>query len=270
MGLKVTVTTLDDIEEKYRDLYTEENGSYRLTGVEGMKTQVDIDRLQSALSKERNDHKVVRERLGLLGDRKVEDVIAELDRIPELEAAASGKVDDTKLNELVEARLRTKIAPVERELNQFKSKVGEYEEKIQIYTAKERTRAIHDTVRAAATAAKMLPEALEDALILAERIFEVNEEGRVVTRDNVGTTPGVEASVWLSDIQSKRPHWWGSSFGGGAGGNRGGASGGTNPWSADGWNMTEQGCILRDNRSKAEQLAKAAGTTIGGARPAKK
>jgi hypothetical protein len=43
-----------------------------------------------------------------------------------------------------------------------------------------------------------------------------------------------------------------------------------NPWTADNWNMTEQGKIYTSDPSRAEQLAKAAGTTVGGPRPAKK
>ncbi|QFR59625.1 hypothetical protein P6F33_gp24 [Pseudomonas phage Quinobequin-P09] len=98
-------------------------------------------------------------------------------------------------------------------------------------------------------------------------MLEVNEEGKVVTRDGVGVTPGIDATVWLTEMQSKKTHWWGPSQGGGAGGNRSGSGGGANPWSADGWNMTEQGRILKENRSRAEQMAKSAGTTIGGPRP---
>lgn len=268
MGLKAIVDNLDDVEEKYQDLYTQKGDKYELTGVEGMKTQADIDRLQSALTKERADHKIVRERIGLLGERKIEDVLEQLDRIPELEAAANGKLDDKQIEQLVEGRIRTKLAPIERERDTLRGQLGEKDKLIEGYSVKERTRAIHDAVRAAAATAKVLPEALEDALMLAERVFEVTEDGKVTTRDNVGVTPGVEASVWFTDLQAKRPHWWGPSAGGGAGGNRGGAGGGANPWSADGWNMTEQGRVLKENRSRAEQLAKAAGTSIGGPRPA--
>jgi hypothetical protein len=34
--------------------------------------------------------------------------------------------------------------------------------------------------------------------------------------------------------------------------------------------MTEQGRLVRENRSEAERLAKAAGTTIGGGKPDRK
>lgn len=266
MGLKAIIDSIDDLPEDIKKEYVEKNGKFELQ-VEGMKTQADVERLQGALTKERNDHKSVRERLGLLGDRKIEDVLSQLDRISELEAAAAGKLDEKQLDQLVEGRIRTKLAPIERERDSLRGQLGEKDKVIEGFALKERTRAIHDGVRAAAVTAKLLPEALEDALILAERVFEVNEDGKVTTRDNVGVTPGVEPTVWFTDLQVKRPHWWGPSQGGGAGGNRNGAGGGSNPWTYEGWNMTEQGRVLTENRARAEQLAKAAGTTIGGQRP---
>lgn len=266
MALKAVLDSIDDLPEDVKKEYVEKNGKFELQ-VEGMKTQGDVDRLQSALTKERNDHKAVRERLGLLGERKIEDVLSQLDRIPELEAAAAGKLDEKQLDQLVEGRIRTKLAPIERERDQLRGQLGEKDKIIEGYTVKERTRMIHDAVRSAASSVKLLPEALEDALMLAERVFEVGEDGKVTTRDNVGVTPGVDPTVWFSDLQNKRPHWWGPSQGGGAGGNRGGSGGGANPWSAEGWNMTAQGQILKENATRAEQLAKAAGTTIGGPRP---
>lgn len=267
MVLKAILDTLDNIPDHFHELYTEKNGKYELTGIEGVKTQADVDRLQSALSKERKDHTTTRNRFSVLGDRDIDEVIASLDRIPELEAAASGKLDETKLNELVEGRLKTKLAPIEREKATLAQKVQELGGALEQYQTKERTRSIHDEVRRAATSSKVLPEALEDALMLAERVMELDEEGRVVVKDGVGFTPGVDPSVWLSDLQPKRPHWWGPSQGGGATGNNRGGGGGSNPWTAEAWNMTEQGRILTENRSRAEQLARSAGTTIGGPKP---
>ena len=115
----------------------------------------------------------------------------------------------------------------------------------------------------------LLPEALDDALLLGERVFEVTEDGKVLTRDNVGTTPGIDPKTWLNDLREKRRHWWPGSVGGnarGAGG--GGGASGDNPWSYEGWNMTKQGQFLKEHGSeKAERMAKAAGTTVGGKKP---
>jgi hypothetical protein len=78
--------------------------------------------------------------------------------------------------------------------------------------------------------------------------------------------------VWLTEMQAKRPHWWGTTSGGGSRGNNGsgGPPSGNNPFSREHWNMTEQGKLIRTNRVRAEQLAKSAGTKIGGGMPALK
>ena len=267
MTLKAVVDTLDDIDEPYRTLYTERNGKFEITGIEGMKTQGDVDRLQTALTKERNDHKAVKDKFAPLANFDVTEVLGKLDRFGELEEAAKGKLDDAKIEELVGKRIGSKLGPVERERDTYKTQLAEAATKIQQYEARETQRTIFDKIREAATSAKILPEALDDALLLAERVFEVTEDGRVVTKDNVGVTPGIEASVWFNELQTKRPHWWGPSVGGGAGGSKT-PGGGNNPWTAEHWNLTEQGKILTTNRSRAEQLAKSAGTSIGGPKPA--
>lgn len=269
--IEIAYQTQDAIPEAVRPLYTERNGRFELTGVNGIKTQADIDRLNTALTKERTDHRAAAERLKAFGDLDPADVMSKLDRYPELEAAAEGKVDEAKLNELAEARLRTKLGPVERAKAQAEAKLAELEAKVQEYETRERTRSIHDAVREAALKSKVVDTALDDVLMLSERVFEVDSEGRVITRDGVGVTPGVEASVWISDMQQKRPHWWPASQGSGAKGSGGTGGYANNPFSAEHWNLTKQGEIMRgQGREVADRMAKAAGTVIGGPRPAVK
>jgi hypothetical protein len=61
MAIKAIIDKLEDADEKHRDLYVEKNGKYEIQ-VEGMKTQGDVDRLTSALEKERTDHKGVKKK----------------------------------------------------------------------------------------------------------------------------------------------------------------------------------------------------------------
>ena len=92
----------------------------------------------------------------------------------------------------------------------------------------------------------------------------------MVTKDGIGVTPGIQPEAWFTDLQGTRKHWWGANIGGGGAGNRGGNNAAENPWSAENWNMTKQGVLVRENPQKAEQLAKLAGTTVGGKKPAPK
>lgn len=268
MAIKLVYDTQDDIPEQYRDLYTERDGKFHLTGVEGMKSQADIDRLQSALTKERNDHKETRDKLALFGDLNPDEVHAQLDRIPELEAAGADKLDQAKIDELVEARIRTKLAPVERERDKAIKERDEAKTEAENAKGEIRSRDIRAKLTDAALKAKVVDTALDDILMIGERAFELNEDGTVTVKDGMGATPGADPTMWLTEMQERRPHWWPPSEGGGSRGGNGGGGGGDNPWRADQWNVTKQGQIYRENPERATQLAKQAGTTIGGLKPA--
>lgn len=259
-ALKSTVDKLDDIPEVLHAEYVEQGGKYVLQ-VEGMRPQADYERLQTAHTKEKNDHGALKQTVrNIFGEEKLEDVRIKLDRIPELELAAEGKLDDEKLNNIVEGRVRTKLAPVERERDQYKAKVNELEGTVGELTNKEKRRLIRDKAREAGVAAKLRPEAMDDFLLLADNVLEVRaDDNEVVVKDNVGFTPGVQPSVLLTDLQPKRPHWWGESFGGGSGGNRDNSRGASNPYGKASWNMTAQGQLMANDPTKAEQMAKAAG-----------
>lgn len=275
MALKATVDKLEDLDESLRTEYKEvvdpvSKAKTYVLDIENVQALPDVSRLNKALVKERDEHKGTKTKFAsfaALGDPT--EVQAKLDRIPELEAAAEGKLDEAKLNGIVESRLKTKLAPIERERDQLRATVGERDKTIGDFTKAEVTRKVGTAVSRAAREAKVVDTAVEDVEMLGDRVFEVLEDGSVVTKDGVGVTPGLTPKQWLEDMQQKRPHWWGSSAGGGAGGNRNGANGGAgaNPWTAEGWNMTEQGAVLRADRAKADRLAKAAGTTVGGPKP---
>jgi hypothetical protein len=271
MALKAVYDSADQIPSGFAELYSERGGKWELTGIEGVKTQADVDRLQTALTNERNEHKTTKERLSpwLSLGKKPEEIQSQLDRVGELELLTKDK-DPAAVEALVEARVKGRIAPIERERDQLKVEVGELKQENTQYKTKEKTRTIHDAVRQAATKVGLLPTAIEDALMYGERVLDVDDEGKVRTKDNVGVTPGIDPDVWLGDMKQTRSHWWGQTVGGGGSGGGGGNRFTNNPWSADHWNMTRQGEIYREDPKKAEQMAKAAGSKIGGQRPAPK
>jgi hypothetical protein len=266
---------IDEIPEAFRELYTEKNGKFELTGIAGVKTQADIDRLHSALEKERGDHKGTKDKFAVWGDLNYDDVVQKLDKYPLLEAAAAGKFDESKVEELAqkraEAMTNSKVAPLDRENKQLKTTVAEVMAENQALKTEKVNRAIGDDVRAAMLASKVLPEAQDDALLWAERIFEI-VDGKVVTKDGVGVLPGMSAKLWLESVAEKKPHWWPNSQGGGGGGSGNGSGGGpNNPWSAAAWNITNQAKYIEQHGiDRATQMAKLAGTVpIGGKKPAK-
>lgn len=281
MALKLSVEKLDDVPEAVRTEYKE------VTGPNGAKSFVlDLDgniqqhpssaALRNELAQRRISEKRATDELAVLAPFKVlgdlADVQAKLDRFPELEAAAAGKLDDKKIQELVEGKLNARLAPVQRELQKAQTMLAEKDKALEGYSVKERTRSVHDAVREAVGKSKgFIQHAADDAIVFAERMLEVSEDGRVVTKDGVGVTPGVDAAIWLQEMQQRKPHWWGGTAGGGApGSNGGGGAGGENPFTHEGWNLTKQGELLKLDRAKAEQMARSAGTSVGGPRPQKK
>jgi hypothetical protein len=279
MALKAIYEDKADIPEEYAALYAEKNDKWELTGIEVLKTQADIDRISGSLTKERDDHRKAKDKLKAFGEldptqaQKDADEISELKvKVETLEASVGeGKPDEAMIEKLVEARVATISKPIQRELDKARVTITEQGDAITAYDLKNTNRTITDAVRLAASESKVIPSAVEDALMLSERVFEVGEDGSVLTRDGVGVTPGIDPSIWLSEMQDKRSHWWLPSQGGGAGGGSGGGglgSGVDNPFSFKGWNMTAQGAVLRADPDKAARLATSAGTTVGGPKPA--
>jgi hypothetical protein len=280
--IKALYDSADAIPEtvQFRDLFTEKNGKWELTGIPGIKTQADIDRISDGLRKEREDHgkaktalSQLKTSIGAWSDLKPEEITAKIDGYDALELAAKGAntVNAEEIEKRVKAELNRHTAPLERKITDLTTGLTTATEQITGYQSAERQRKIHDAVRAARIKAKVLDTAEEDALYLAERMFDVGEDGRITTKDNVGVTPGVEPDVWLTEMQPKRPHWWPTSVGGGAGGGKSnGNTGGPNPWSQKGWNVTQQGAYLREHGiEKATQMASLAGVKLGAIAPAK-
>ena len=271
MVLKAVYDSQDDIPEQFRELFTERDGKWELTEVTGIKTQADVDRLQTSLTKERTDHKATKEKLAPLVELDPEQIAKDTDELAEARIRlenGDGEVDEEKIEALVTARVATKVAPLERDITKLTEDNAVLTEANTDYANKETNRTISDAVRSAAAENKVIGTAMDDVLMLGERVFEVQEDGTVLTKDNVGTTPGVNPETWLAEMQEKRPHWWPASTGGGAngGGNAGGGFS-DNPFSRDSWNMTKQGAAVKADPDKAGRMAAAAGTTVGGPMP---
>lgn len=271
MTLKAILETLDGLPTELAAEYEEKDGKYHLITPEGFKPISEFNVVHKALGKEREDHRGTKAKLSAFGDLDPEDVRVKLDRLPELEALAEGKIDDAKINQIVESRVSQKVEPLKRQLATVTTERDQLKVTVSEFQTRDITRSMQDTVRTAATKVGIKDTAVEDAMMLAERFLERDETGQFVVKAGAPNfTPGLGVEAWLTQVKDVRPHWWGESGGGGARGSGSGAKGGSNPWSADNWNLTEQGRIYMQDPGKAEQLAKAAGTKIGGSRPAAK
>ena len=255
--------------------------STAMSGIVGIKTQADIDRLTESLRKERNDHQASKTELsalkGALGPwavLKPEEVTAKIDGYDALETQANnaGLQNEEKISQIVESRIKGRLAPIERERDSLKAELGTRDTKIAEFETQARNRKIQEALRKARIAAKISDESEEHVLLLGERVFEVTDDGRVVTKDQVGCTPGLEPESWIAEMQPTHRGWWPESRGGGAQGGRAGngGMGGENPWSAKGWNITKQMSYAKEHGTeKAAQMAEVAGSRIGATTPPK-
>lgn len=265
--LELSYESQDDIPAGFESLYTEKDGKFTLTRVKGLKTTADIERLQTALNKERSDHKTVKQQLAALASHgTVEDIVAQLERIPELEAK-QGKGDPADVEKLISARL----TPLQRKLDEATNQLKERDQVIESFKGKEVKATVADAVRKAAKSLKIRDSAIEDAIMYGERVLTIDESGNVVTKEGVGVTPYITADDWLRDLLPNRQHWLEDSFGGGAQGGKGGNGATVNPYSYEDWSVSKQMELYRANPEKAKKMAARHGVDpLNPKRPAKK
>lgn len=272
MPIEIQYDNMGAVPEAFRELYTEKDGKAVLTGVNGMKTQADVDTVSEALRKERLDHKKAVELAKPWEGLDHGEVMAKLDKYPELEAAASGKMDEEKINQLVEQRIAQKTGPLERTIKTLTEERDTFKTESETLRSDIETSQLNEAVREVAAELKVHSTAIPDIELVAKSYLERDDNGNyIVKADAKGVTPGVDIKQFMKEMQTLRPHWWPQSVGGGAGGGNQGINGGQNPWSGKHWNMTEQSKIYMEQGAEiASEMAKSAGTSIGGARPADK
>lgn len=282
--LKTIYDTIDEIptDVAVADLYVERNGKMELIGVEGVRTQADVDRVQEALKKERGDHRVSKEQLLRFADIDPDAVHEKLDQFDSMKAQVEaftkdGKIDETKLEPVIQSRVKAALGPVERQAAQA-ARALEEQKKLTAdalavgdgLKATIKRSSVESAIRSEAVKLKLIPTAIDDAIMAGLDVLDVADDGAIVTKEKPGVVPGIGAGDWLKDMQDKRPHWWPQSQGGGAGqGGRGGlVSRADNPWTKEGWNLTKQGQLTKANEAKAAELAKSVGSFIGATHPA--
>jgi hypothetical protein len=219
--LKLDYAKKDDIPEKYLALYTEKDGKFILTEIDGMKTQTDIDNVKEATRKERELKKAAEAKLAAYSGIDSDGLQDNLDELARLRLT-KGTVDNTKLDEMVADRLRLDKAKHERDLETVNTKLTASEATNTTLVNEKNTTVIEKSLRDAGKG-KVNESAMNDVIFRAS-LFEVSEDGKVLTRDGVGVTPGQEPSQWLDDTLKANEHWQTTTSGVGARGNTGGSS----------------------------------------------
>ena len=273
MAIPVKADTLENIDEAYHTLYTkQEDDTYLLTEVDGMKTQEDIDRIQEGLRKERKDHKDTKAKLKDYDGIESEGLKEKLDKLEDLESTfdENGNITDEKLEELVDKRATSRVSKVQRELDKAKEKITEHEGTISGLQRDNSNRLVNESINSALNQSEgFVTTARDDALLIGRNLFHVEEDGTVVAKDDSGLTAGTTPKEWLAGVKDTRPHWWGDSQGGGSRPGNQQQQQAKNPWTKDNWNVTEQNRIYKEDASKAERLAAQANSRLGASAPPK-
>src|SRR4051812_25411876 len=190
MAIKAILAKLDEVDEKYRDLYTERGGKFVLTGVEGVKTQADVDALMEANRKIRNDLataqgelKTANTKLQGWGEQDPDDVATKLEKLSTYEAGQNvpellKNFETTvaaRAQQLADTKVKQETTKLQRTIDELTGAVTTLKASNETYVVKDNTRTIHDAVRAEATKLKVLPEAIPDLLLIAGQDLKLQE-----------------------------------------------------------------------------------------------
>lgn len=221
MKLKAVYDSKDEVPEQHSDLYTEQDGKFVLSEVEGIKTQQDVDNVQSALKRERQLKRDLQKQLEAFDGIEADGLREQLDELEKLRTT-NGKVDNKEIDSIVEQRLKLDKAKYERELQNAQKRAQELAEQNETLVNEKNRTLIENSLREAAKG-KVNESALNDVLFRAS-LFEVSEDGQVLTRENNGVTPGQDPQSWLDETLKDNIHWQTKSSGVGARGSGGNPS----------------------------------------------
>lgn len=238
--LKPVYESIDDVPEPLREFYPEKEGKFLFVGVEGYKSPSEVDNLAKALSTERKAAKALKEQFDpwatTFQGKTPAEIQADLDRIPLLEADATGKISKEKIDALLETTSRNRLAPVEKDRDTYKAQVAERDVVIASFLAADRKRTILDAVREVAAKDPTFHETTYSSprgalMLLSEQCLTIDETtGRVVVKEDVeGIAAGLGVKDALAELKNQHPYLSKTSVGGGATGSSGG-SGGPNPF----------------------------------------
>lgn len=273
-ALKLIYENETDIPAGFAELYTEKDGKWTLTGVDGLQTNDNVKRLETALKAERDAHRKTKEqakKLEKIGDRDVDQLLKDAEEAPdlreELEELKKGGGRDAQAQ--IDAAVERERKRLLREVDKEKAETAKVQKQLEEeragkekLTTKMRSTTVRGELTKAASAAGMRKEAVDDVLRYQD-VFEVVEgddgNDKVVTRDGVGVTPGISPADWMADRKNDRPHWWPDSEGGGLRGGDKKNPGVDNPFKREGFNFTKATTLIARDRTKADQLARTAG-----------
>lgn len=256
--LKAVYLTKEAIPAQYVDLYTEKNGQWELTGIEGIRTEADIERITDAYGKRIKDAaKSVKSGEGLTSDQIAEIVRDEIKKAAGDGGGNNGGGDN---NNGGGSDLERQLAAATDEAQTWKGKAEAAE-------AAALDSNLTAQLTAAVTAAGVRPEAVDHFVTSHKSDFELRDgklARKFVESDPKTATQSVDDYLTSRKTDKSTAYFWPGNEGGGSGGSGGlgGAHKGPNPFDPKTANMTEQNRIYSENPELAKRLADQAGVDV--------
>jgi len=172
--LKLLYNSETDIPKEYASLYEEIDGTFKLTAIDGIKTQADIDKIMDAKKHEADNRKTVEKELA------------------ELKKSYEG-VDTAKYKELLKAHdeaVTLKLDPkadldkikLVKDLDDLKTLLNTANDSISSLQTEKKQIKIEKAMRAAARELNLDPK-FDDDVLLRASFLDISEGGDVMTSD---------------------------------------------------------------------------------------
>lgn len=209
--LKFKIAKLEDVEEKFRGLYTQgSDGSYYLA-VEGAVDKAKLDEFRDTnikLMKEMDAFKGI-------DPTKVAELLENERKIAEKKLIDAGDIEG-----LVAQRVAAMQSEHKRQLTDLQNQYDTSQRQLE-------TLLIDNEVRAVASKIGVAASAVDDVLLRAKTVFRV-EGGKPIAKDSKGNviygkdgSNSLGIADWASSLKESAPHLFMTSSGGGAGNDRG-------------------------------------------------
>ena len=209
------VAKLDDVPEAYRSVYVEKDGGFVVDPAKLEELEIDDKaELAGALENERKETK------------RLKGEVTKYQGIdPDRAREAQRKLDELEAKELMDKGEFDRL--LKKRSDEFDAREADYRTQLADRDARLEHFELITPVKAAALAAGVLPEDLDDVVDINKKRFR-REEGKIVILDKDGdpTTSTLE-KFWGEEFKTQKPKFYGASGAGGSGAPAGGTGGGT-------------------------------------------
>lgn len=218
--LAAVVKSLEAVKPEDQAFYIQDGDSFVLD------TEKYFAGMSSARDKEKEEARKAKEQLQKFQGIDPEAAKLALAKVQEMQDKQ--RIDAGKIDEVVAERVQNQVQAMKTDLE---TRLGAAEQRANQAEAQLSVVIVDNNVRIAAVKANVLPEAMDDILFRASRVFRV-EGGKAVPKDGDNIIYGKDGKTpmtmddWMEGLKVKAPHLFKRAEGSG-GGRPGAGSGGT-------------------------------------------